>query len=265
MNDYKIICDEKTGICNLVSSEEIGYLDNIKKEIINVFLFTNPINEISKDYYIDLLKFYLQYSEYINFNLVIGNGNSNVYNSLLIKVFELAEQKNEIKALQFLNFARFYSNYLGKNLDEKNTIKEILQLINCKNSDINNLLNLNKANDLITSDINFAEMYKIKEYPSLVMINENNQGLKIKENHNFEKYQQVLKRLSIDKTSLIPIELPSFSNLIDNILLISQDEIEYLYGINISNFNAFIEEKLNEKKYEILEFKSKKFIMLNNN
>lgn len=263
MKNYKVYCDEKSGICSLVSDMDIGYLDNIKKEKVDVYLFSNPIFEINNNYYIDLFKFYLSYSEYINFNLVIGNNPLN-NNNILIKIFELAEQINEIKAFQLLNFAKFYKNYLDKDTNSEFIIKEILDLIGCTNKDVRNFNNLYKANDLIASDIDFTNMFKIKDYPSLVMINEKNQGLKIFKNHNFIKYQTSLNKLIIDKKSLVPLEIPNFGELIDNVLLISQDEIEYLYGIVIDDFHTFIKNELYNKEYEIFTVKNKNFITLKN-
>lgn len=265
MNEYKIICDEKSGICSLISDNELGYLDNVLKEKINIYLFSNPLLEVSNQYYIELLKFYLNYSEYINFNLVIGKSvlnTCNIYNNTFIKTLELAGQKNETKVFQLLHFASYYKNFLNKDIKEKSVIKKILEEIGCKNKEMLNLSNLEKADNLITSDINFTKMFKIKTFPSIVMINEKNQGIKITENHNYKKYQEALNKLFINKTPLIPLKIPVFSELIEEALLLSQKEIEYLYEITIDDFALFIKSKLPEGNYDLLTHKNIHFVKL---
>lgn len=263
MNDYKIVCNEKDGICTLISDKENGYLDNVKKEIINVYFFTNPINEISNEYHIELLKFYLNYRENLNFNLIIAD-NSNKSYDLILKIIELVEQKNEIKVFQLINLAKFYKLYLNKNINDENAIREILDLINCYTKEIYTFSNLDKADDLLASDINFTNMFKIAKYPSIVMINEKNKGLKISDNHSYKKYINAINKLIIDSIALIPQTIPNFNELIEDVLLISQDEVEFLYNIKIENFNNYIKEKLSKQNYMLFTIKNKNFVLLKN-
>ena len=89
-------------------------------------------------------------------------------------------------------------------------------------------------------------------FPTIIMINEENKGVKIVGGRPFEYYVDGLKQvLNLEK--LQPKQQPSLSSLLEKEKLLFSKEIEVMYDVEQSDVNSFIEKELSPEHYQVKE------------
>src|SRR5699024_1696580 len=118
---------------------------------------------------------------------------------------------------------------------------------------INNKANQQHTQSLLNEDFELTRNLGARGFPSIIMINEDNQGVKIVGGRSFEAYVDGLKQ-DINQETLDPKQQPTLSSLIEKEILIFSIELKEMYNHEKSNVRAFVEKELQADKYQTNEF-----------
>ena len=89
-------------------------------------------------------------------------------------------------------------------------------------------------------------------FPTIIMVNEENKGVKIVGGRPFDYYVDGLKQV-LNLEELQPKQKPSLSSLLKKEKLLFSKEIEVMYDVEQSDVNSFIEKELSSDHYQAKE------------
>ena len=101
----------------------------------------------------------------------------------------------------------------------------------------------------MNEDFGLARSLGVRGFPTIIIINEENKGVKIVGWRPFESYIDGLKQV-LNMEDLKPKQLPSLSSLLEKEKLLFSKEIEVMYDVEQSNINAFVENELSLGSYQ---------------
>ncbi|MFD1851745.1 DsbA family protein [Oceanobacillus bengalensis] len=113
---------------------------------------------------------------------------------------------------------------------------------------------------LLNEDFSLARSLGVRGFPSIVMINEENKGVKITGGRTLEYYVDGLKQV-LDVEELHPKQEPSLSHLLKKEKLLFSKEIEAMYDVEKADINHFIERELSPSSYQTKEILGELYIV----
>lgn len=113
---------------------------------------------------------------------------------------------------------------------------------------------------LLNEDFALAGQLGARGFPTIIMVNEENKGVKIVGGRPLEYYVAGLKQVLNDEEPKAK-EQPSLSNLLDKEKLLFAKEIEVMYDVDKADLPSFIKEQLTEGAYEEKEVLGEKYFV----
>ncbi|MFD1909652.1 hypothetical protein ACFSQ7_45390 [Paenibacillus rhizoplanae] len=98
----------------------------------------------------------------------------------------------------------------------------------------------------------------VRGFPTLVMVNEENQGLKLVGSRTLQNYVDALQQLIPEP--LAPADVPAMPELLAEGHLLFSREIEAMYDINPEEVEAFTDAALPEQSYRTRQILGEMFI-----
>lgn len=105
---------------------------------------------------------------------------------------------------------------------------------------------------LLNEDFALVQSLGARGFPTIIMVNEENKGVKIVGGRPFEYYVEGLKRV-LEKEDLKPNEQPSLTRLLEKGNLLFSKEIEVMYDVDQADVHSFVEKELSTDQYEVNE------------
>ncbi|PIC88238.1 dithiol-disulfide isomerase [Sporosarcina sp. P20a] len=105
---------------------------------------------------------------------------------------------------------------------------------------------------LLNEDFAQARSLGATGFPSVIMINAENKGLKIVGGRPLESYIDGLKKV-LDVDTLQPKQQPALSSLLEQERLLFSKEIEVMYDVEQSNVTSYVENELSPNQYQAKE------------
>jgi electron transfer flavoprotein alpha/beta subunit len=106
---------------------------------------------------------------------------------------------------------------------------------------------------LLNQDFEFAKSFGVRGFPTIIMVNEQNKGVKIVGTRTLKDYVNGLKKvLPIDISIEIKPQQPLFEILKKEIRLFSK-EVEVLYDLDKKQIFSFLEQELDSNDYDTKE------------
>ncbi|SRR5690554_469780 len=99
-------------------------------------------------------------------------------------------------------------------------------------------------------------------FPTIVIVNENNQGVKIVGGRPLEYYVSGLAQM-LDGEEIKPKERPTLQNLLEREKLLFAKEIEVMYDVEPDQLDSFVEEQLKSDSFEQKELLGEKYYVSN--
>ncbi|WP_082036331.1 DsbA family protein [Bacillus sp. B-jedd] len=115
--------------------------------------------------------------------------------------------------------------------------------------------------ELLDEDFQLAARLGVRGFPTIIMVNEENKGVKITGNRSLDYYVDGLKQM-LPSEQLQPIEQPRLSALLEKEKLLFSKEIEVMYDIEKIQVQAFIEKELSLSSYQSDELLGEVYITL---
>ncbi|MCJ8007143.1 DsbA family protein [Lederbergia wuyishanensis] len=165
-------------------------------------------------------------------------------------------------AYDYLRRAREALFAFNQNIGEKSVLVDITNHLGLDGEAIVNEAEMPIGEQLLQEDFALARKLGVMGFPSIIMINEENKGVKIVGGRPFDYYVDGLKR-ALNEENLKPKQQPSLSSLLKKEKLLFSKEIEVMYDIDQQDINAFVEKELNQGNYQVKELLGELYFIIN--
>ncbi|QKY71032.1 DsbA family protein [Lentibacillus sp. CBA3610] len=176
------------------------------------------------------------------------------------RVFKVIQQQNEALADVFLRRVREAVFPFNQNIAEKNVLIEIVNKLGLDGEWIVNEAESQQGEELLNEDFKLAANLGARGFPTIIMVNEDNQGVKIVGGRPLEFYISGLKQV-MDKDELEPNQQPKLSKLLEQEELLFSKEIEVMYDLEQPDVTDFAEEELASGAYDVKEILDERYFV----
>lgn len=158
-------------------------------------------------------------------------------------------------AIKFTRLVREAVFVFNKNISDKAVLKHIVEdLYKGDNTiDVDSILNIADSDigqNLLAEDFNLVSQLGVRGFPTIVIVNKDNQGTKIVGARSLETYIDALEKLDTS-TTIEPNPLPKLSLYLNEQSSLFSKEIEVMYDVEEKDVPNFIEKDLDKSKYTI--------------
>src|SRR5699024_3501476 len=137
---------------------------------------------------------------------------------------------SDTKATEYLRRAREALFVYNKNISNDSTLIELVNNIDLDGEEIINEANQPHTQSLLNEDFELTRNLGARGFPSIIMINEDNQGVKIVGGRSFEAYVVGLKQV-LNQETLDTNHQPTLSSKFEEEVLLLSREIEQMYNL----------------------------------
>jgi putative protein-disulfide isomerase len=167
------------------------------------------------------------------------------------RVYKVIQKNhNDALAYEYLRRAREALFAFNQNISDPSVMNEIVNKLGLDGDEIVKKAEQPAGQQLLNEDFGLARNLGVRGFPTIVMINEENKGVKIVGGRPFESYVDGLKQV-LNMKELQPNQPPSLSSLLEKEKLLFSKEIEVMYDLQQSYINAFIEKELMPAQYQV--------------
>ncbi|MFJ8518601.1 DsbA family protein [Lysinibacillus xylanilyticus] len=168
------------------------------------------------------------------------------------RVFKVIQKHNGDLANVFLRRAREAVFVFNQNIAEDSVLIGIVNNLGLDGEKIVKEAELPIGQQLLTEDFELASQLGVRGFPTIIMLNEENKGVKIVGSRTLDSYTSGLKQvLNLDE--LQPKQQPALFSLLEKEKLLFSKEIEVMYDIEQKDINRFVESELSAIAYDTKE------------
>ncbi|MGJ9457335.1 DsbA family protein [Oceanobacillus sp. CF4.6] len=168
------------------------------------------------------------------------------------RVYKVIQKQNQALASVFLRRVREAVFAFNQNIAEKSILIETVNDLGLDGEAIVKEAELPSAQQLLNEDFKLAANLGARGFPTIVMVNKENKGVKIVGGRPFESYVTGLKQVQ-DVDELEPSQQPTLSSLLEKEKLLFSKEIEIMYDVEETTIRAFVEKELSSNDYQAKE------------
>lgn len=169
------------------------------------------------------------------------------------RVFKVI-QKNQHDAIAFeyLRRAREALFVFNQNIADTSVMIDIVNRLGLDGAAIVNESEQTSGQQLLNEDFDLARNLSVRGFPTIIMMNEDNKGLKIVGGRPFVNYVEGLKQV-LNFEELQPKQQPSLLSLLEKEKLLFSKEIEVMYDLEKSEVISYVKKELSSDQYEMKE------------
>jgi putative protein-disulfide isomerase len=161
----------------------------------------------------------------------------------------IQKNNNDALAYEFLRRAREVLFPFNQNISDLSVLIDIVNNLGLDGEAIVREAEQPAGQQLLNEDFALARSLGARGFPTIIMINEENKGVKIVGGRPFEYYVDGLKQV-LNKEELQPNPQASLSSLLEKEKLLFSKEIEVMYDLEQTEMNAFVEKELPQGSYQ---------------
>lgn len=165
------------------------------------------------------------------------------------RVFKVIQKHNGEIANVFLRRAREAVFVLNQNIAEDSVLIGIVNNLGLDGEKIVKEAELPIGQQLLTEDFALASQLGVRGFPTIIMLNEENKGVKIVGSRTLDSYTSGLKQV-FNLDELQPKQQPALFSLLEKEKLLFSKEIEVMYDIEQKDINRFVESELSAIVYD---------------
>ena len=177
------------------------------------------------------------------------------------RVYKVIQEKNSDLANAFLRRAREELFAFNKNIAQDEVLINIVNQIGLDGEEIIHQSKLPEANTSLHEDFQLVRELGVRGFPTIVMVNEEQKGVRIVGARTLEDYTNALQQLLPEET-LQPKKLSSLDKLLSQEKLLFSREIEEYFSIEKDEFDAFLQKELPQDAYEVKSILGEKYIQV---
>ncbi|SHG83621.1 DsbA family protein [Ornithinibacillus halophilus] len=177
------------------------------------------------------------------------------------RVYKVIQKHHgEELATEYLRRARENLFAFNQNIGERRELIEILNDLGLDGEEIVNEAESATGDQLLKEDFALAAKLGVRGFPTIIMVNEDNKGVKMVGNRPLEYYVSGLTQI-LDGEEPKPSKQPTLANLLEKEKLLFAKEIEVMYDVDASQLQAFVEKELSPEQYEEKELLGEKYFV----
>ncbi|MBS4201000.1 DsbA family protein [Bacillus sp. FJAT-49732] len=168
------------------------------------------------------------------------------------RVFKVIQQRDEKLAQEFLRRAREAVFVFNQNIGDDEVLIDIVNQLGLDGSSIVKEAASSIGKQLLDQDFALARSLGVRGFPTIIMANDENKGVKIVGARPLDYYLKGLQQ-TISAEEIKPNPLPSLSDLLEKEALLFSKEIEVMYDLSQDEVNSFIQKELSTTQYQLKE------------
>ncbi|ARK23015.1 DsbA family oxidoreductase [Sporosarcina ureae] len=169
------------------------------------------------------------------------------------RVFKIIQKNHgDTLASAYLRRTREELFVFNQNISERAEMVGIVNALGLDGEAIVNEAEQPIGQQLLNEDFAQARSLGATGFPSIIMINAKNKGLKIVGGRPLESYVDGLKKV-LDVDTLQPKPQPAISSLLEKERLLFSKEIEVMYDVEQSDVASYVEKELSPNQYQAKE------------
>ncbi len=176
------------------------------------------------------------------------------------RVFKVIQKNmNDNIASEYLRRAREALFVFNQNISDRSVMVEIVNKLGLDGEAIVNETEQSIGQQLLSEDFELVRNLGVRGFPTIVMVNKENKGVKIVGGRPLASYVDGLKQV-LNMKELQPKPQPSLSTLLEKEKLLFSKEIEGMYDVEKSDVSSFIEKELSSDQYELKKILGESYI-----
>jgi len=169
------------------------------------------------------------------------------------RVFKVIQKNNnDALAHDYLRRSREALFAFNRNIAEESVMVDIVNQLGLDGEAIVGEAGQQPAQRLLDEDFSLARSLGVRGFPTIVILNKENKGLKVVGSRPLEAYVDGLRQM-LNTEDVQPEQRPSLSDLLEKEKLLFSKEIEVMYDIEKADINAFVEKELAPNRYRVKE------------
>lgn len=178
------------------------------------------------------------------------------------RVFKVIQkQHGDNIADEFLRRAREALFVFNKNISDPAVLQEIVQRLDLDGKTIVNEAEQSAGQNLLNKDFHLARQLGVRGFPTIIMLNENQKGIRIVGVRPLDNYIDGLKQV-LEEDNVQPNQPPALSTLLDQEKLLFSKEIEVMYDLQQADVERFLDKELEPGKYEVKEILGETYVTI---
>lgn len=177
------------------------------------------------------------------------------------RVYKVIQGKNSDLANAFLRRAREELFAFNKNIAQDEVLINIVNQVGLDGEEIIQQSKLPEANTSLQEDFQLVRELGVRGFPTIVMVNEEQKGVRIVGARTLEDYTNALQQL-LPEEGLQPKKLSSLDQLLQREKLLFSREIEEYFSIGKDELDAFLQKHLKQGMYEVQSILGEKYIQV---
>lgn len=175
------------------------------------------------------------------------------------RVYKVIQEKHPKLANTFLRRAREELFAFNKNIAQDDVLIDIINQVGLDGEEIVKQSKLPEADTALHEDFQLVRQLGVRGFPTIVMMNEEQKGVRIVGARTLEDYANTLQRLLPDET-ITPKQLSGLDQLLKEEKLLFSREIEEFYSIDRTEVEAFTQQQLLQDAYTVTSLLGEKYI-----
>lgn len=177
------------------------------------------------------------------------------------RVYKVIQEKNPDLANTFLRRAREELFAFNKNIAQDEILIYIVNQVGLDGEEIVNQSKLPEANKLLQEDFQLVRELGVRGFPTIVMMNKEQKGVRIVGARTLEDYTNALQQMVTGET-ISPKPLSNLEQLLQQEKMLFSREIEEYYSIEKNELEAFLLKQLPQDAYETKHILGEKYIQV---
>lgn len=175
------------------------------------------------------------------------------------RVFKVIQKHHgEETAFQFLRRSREKLFVFNENIGEAQVLKEIVDDLGLDGEEIVRKAEAVKGQELLDEDFAQARRLGARGFPTIIMVNEENKGVKIVGGRPLEHYEAGLAQVLGEQPE--PKDKPPLVRLLEKEKLLFSKEIEVMYDLHEHEIDEFLRQELTPGTFEKKEILGETYI-----
>lgn len=176
------------------------------------------------------------------------------------RVFKVIQQQDAQLALTFLRRAREAVFAFNRNIGSEAVLTDLVDALGLDGPEIVARANSAYGQELLSQDFALTRSLGVRGFPTIIMVNEKNEGLKLVGARSLQEYVDGLKQVLDTNDALEADRQPALGELLGSEQLLFSREIEEMYDLEPADVAQFIEANLAEGSYQLRELLGESYV-----
>ncbi|WP_256758469.1 DsbA family protein [Cohnella sp. WQ 127256] len=177
------------------------------------------------------------------------------------RVLKIVQQKDEQLGRTFLRRAREAVFAFNRNIGDESVLVDIVNQMGLDGEAIVREAESATGQQLMEQDFALAGSLGVRGFPTIIIVNEDNKGVKIVGARPLDNYVQALEQ-ALGTQPLQAKTIPTLTKLLGEEILLFSKEIEIMYDLQPHEVQAFVHKELSPDAYSFKEILGEPYIEL---